>query len=246
VILRILSNLLDADFLASLRRGMLVDVLIFDKILGYEGIKRTFFRSLNSGEPVHILLIGPPGQAKTLFLKCILDTFGHKKAFFTVGGNASKSGMIDVLFDMRPKYLLIDEIEYLKPEYQTTLLSLMETGILSQTMHSKVRHIRLKTWVFATSNGTKKLSEPLLSRFRVMHLSEYEFSQFYEIAVKKLLAEGLDNKSAHEIAISVWEQLPNPNIRNCVQIGRLVKNEPNIEMAIADEIENFKEYGVPH
>jgi MoxR-like ATPase len=99
--------------------------------------------------------------------------------------------------------------------------------------------------VFATSNGTKKLSEPLLSRFRVMYLNEYEFSQFYEIAVKKLLAEGLDNKAADEIAISVWEQLPNPNIRKCMQIGRLVKNEPDIEMAIADEIQNFKEYGIP-
>ncbi|MGC2572609.1 MAG: hypothetical protein WA364_13940 [Candidatus Nitrosopolaris sp.] len=64
-------------------------------------------------------------------------------------------------------------------------------------------------------------------------MNEYEFSQFYEISIKKLSAEGLDNKSAHEIATSVWKQLPNPNIRNCVQIGRLVKNEPDIEMAIA-------------
>ena len=105
--------------------------------------------------------------------------------------------------------------------------------------------MQLKTWVFATSNGTKKLPEPLVSRFRVMFLNEYEFSQFYEIAVKKLLADGLDKKAVHEIVISVWEQLPNPNIRNCVQIGRLVKNEPDIEMAIPDEIQNFKEYGVP-
>src|SRR5215469_17046442 len=158
---------------------------IFDKIVGYDGIKRTFVRSLSSKKPVHILLVGPPGQAKTLFLKCVLEAFGEKKAFFTVGGNASKSGLIDVLFHLHPKYLLIDEIEHLKPEYQTTLLSLMETGILTQTMHSKVRQIHLKTWIFATSNGTKKLSEPLLSRFRVMHLNEYSFSQFYEISVKK-------------------------------------------------------------
>jgi MoxR-like ATPase len=136
-----------------------------------------------------------------------------------------------------------DEIEHLKPEYQTTLLSLMETGILTQTMHSKVRHTYLKTWVFATSNGTKKLLEPLLSR--VIYLNEYEFSQIYEIALKRLLAEGLDKKAADEIAISVWEQLPNPNIRNRVQIGRLVKNEPDIEMAIVDEFQNFKEYGAP-
>jgi len=219
---------------------------MFDKIVGYDGVKRTFVRSLASKEPVHILLVGPPGQAKTLFMKCVLEAFGEKKAFFTVGGNASKSGLIDVLFHLHPKYLLIDEIEHLKPEYQTTLLSLMETGILTQTMHSKVRQIHLKTWIFATSNGTKKLSEPLLSRFRVMHLNEYSFSQFYEISVKKLLAQGLDNKSAHEIAISVWEKLPNPNIRNCVQIGRLVKNERDIRMAVADEIQNFIEYGVPH
>jgi hypothetical protein len=118
---------------------------------------------------------------------------------------------------------------------------LMETGILTQTMHLKVRHIRLKMWVFAASNGAKKLSPPLLSRFRVMHQMNIT-TQFYEISVKKLLAEGLDEKAADEITISVWEQLPNPNIRNCVQIGRLVKNEPDIEIAIADEIQNFIEY----
>jgi holliday junction DNA helicase RuvB len=242
---QILLDLLASITLTASRSRPIERVQIFKKIFGYEGIKRTFVRSLASKEPVHLLLVGPPGQAKTMFLKCILEKFGEKKAFFTVGGNASKSGMIDALFDMRPKYLLIDEIEHLKPEYQTTLLSLMETGILTQTVHSKVRQVQLKTWVFATSNGTKKLSEPLLSRFRVMYLNEYEFSQFYEISVKKLLADGLDKKAADEIAISVWEQLPNPNIRNCVQIGRLVKNEPYIEMAIADEVRNFKEYGAP-
>jgi MoxR-like ATPase len=118
-----------------LTRGRLENMSIFDNVIGYKGVKRTFIRSLNSKEPVHILLVGPPGQAKTLFLKCIQERFGEKKAFLTVGGNASKSGMIDILFDMHPKYLLIDEIEHLKPDYQTTLLSLMETGILTQTMH---------------------------------------------------------------------------------------------------------------
>src|SRR5215469_147430 len=190
---KLLSDLLTGR---GFRRNLSENARIFDKIIGYEGIKRTFIRCLNSEESVHFLLVGPPGHAKTMFLKCIFETFGGA-AFFTVGGNSSKSGLIDVLFDMQPKYLLVDEIEHLKPEYQTTLLSLMETGILTQTMHSKVRHTHLKTWVFATSNGTKKLSDPLVSRFRVMYLNEYEFSQFYEIAVKKWLADGLDKKVAH-------------------------------------------------
>jgi MoxR-like ATPase len=142
MILRTLSNLLAVDRVTSFRRTV-AKAQMFDKIVGYEGIKRTFLRSLNSREPVHILLVGPPGQAKTLFLKSILEEFGEKKAFFTVGGNASKAGIIDVLFEMRPKYLLVDEIEHLKPEYQTALLSLMETGIVTQTMHKKVRQTYL-------------------------------------------------------------------------------------------------------
>jgi MoxR-like ATPase len=92
----------------------------------------------------------------------------------------------------------------------------METAILTQTVHWKIRQIQLKTCVFATSNGTKKLSEPLLSRFRVVHLNEYSFSEFYEILIERLLAEGLDKKAADEIAISVWEQMPSANIRNCI------------------------------
>jgi MoxR-like ATPase len=243
MILKMLSNLLDVSAIAEFKEARLRKTQIFDTIVGYEGIKRTFLRSLNSKEPVHILLVGPPGQAKTLFLKCIFKALGEKKAFFTVGGNASKAGIIDALFDLRPKYLLVDEIEHLKPEYQTMLHSLMETGILTQTMHKKVRQTYLKTWVFATSNGTKRLSEPLLSRFRVMYVNHYDFAQFCEISTKNLLDEGLSEYVADEITKSVWEQLPNPNIRNCVQIGRLVKNEPNREMAIAEEIQNFKEYG---
>jgi len=58
-----------------------------------------------------------------------------------------------------------------------------------------------------------------------------------------VIPESISDYAADEIVKSVWEQLPNPNIRNCVQIGHLVKNESNIHMAIADEIQNFKEYG---
>ena len=76
-----------------------------------------------------------------------------------------------------------------------------------------------------------------------MYLNQYDFAQFYEISTRKLIDEGLGVHAADEITKSVWEQLPKPNIRNCVQIGRLVKNEPNIEIAIVDEIKNFKEYG---
>jgi hypothetical protein len=33
-----------------------------------------------------------------------------------------------------------------------------------------------------------------------MYLNKYDFSQFHEISIKKLLAEGIDKKAADEIA----------------------------------------------
>ena len=94
-----IHQILSTLFAGNVERLSTKKARIFDSVLGYDRIKRIFSRSLISKEPVHILIVGPPGHAKTLFLKCILETFGEKKAFFTVGGNASKSGLIDVLFE---------------------------------------------------------------------------------------------------------------------------------------------------
>ena len=80
---KFVSNLLSGGWESALgitRRG---NASLFNEIIGYEGIKRTFLRSLNSEEPVHILLVEPPGHAKTLFLKCIFEKFGQNEAFFT-------------------------------------------------------------------------------------------------------------------------------------------------------------------
>ena len=112
MMIQVISNLLGRA--TCYKKGTVGKWQIFDTILWYEGVKHTFVRSLNSKQPGHILLVGPPGQAKTQFLKSILEAFGEERAFFTVGGNASKSGVIDVLFDMEPKYLLVDEIQNIK------------------------------------------------------------------------------------------------------------------------------------
>jgi MoxR-like ATPase len=73
---QILSNLIRQ--VATARIGTKRRGWVFDEVVGYEGIKRTFLRALNSDEPVHVLLVGPPGHAKTLFLKCVLEKFGEK------------------------------------------------------------------------------------------------------------------------------------------------------------------------
>ena len=86
----------------------------------------------------HILLVGPPGSAKTLFL---MECMKLSRSYFTLGSHSTKAGMLDYLFNNRPKNLIIDEIEYMAIKDQAALLSLMETGILSETKYEKTKEI---------------------------------------------------------------------------------------------------------
>ena len=80
-----------------------------------------------------------------------------------------------------PRYLLIDEIDKTSTKDQGFLLSLMETGIVSETKYGKTRSTQMKTTVFATSNNIKKISTALQSRFFIVELEGYTYEQFCEI-----------------------------------------------------------------
>jgi MoxR-like ATPase len=66
------------------------------------------------------------------------------------------------LFERRPKFLLIDELEKMSITDQTALLHLMETGIVSKTKINKTRQIELTSWAFATANSCDKIIQPLI------------------------------------------------------------------------------------
>ena len=97
---------------------------LFEDIIGYDDIKRLFRMAINANDPVHILLIGPPASAKTLFMRTLTQL---QNSYFTDGGNSTKAGMIDYIFNNEPKYLLIDEIDKMSTKDQTFLLNLIET-----------------------------------------------------------------------------------------------------------------------
>ena len=154
-----------------------IDLNLFESIIGYDDIKKIFKMSLSSDRAVHILLVGPPASAKTLFM---LEFLKLERSYFTLGSHSTKAGMIDYLFDFRPRYLLVDEIEHMPYKDQTSLLSIMETGIITETKSQKTRSTQLKTWIFATCNNKEKLLSPLLSRFIIFHLKPYNLSKFIE------------------------------------------------------------------
>ena len=142
-------NKLEALFHRSVRR----EDWLFGNIYGYDDVKRLFRMALESNHRCHVLLTGPPASAKTLFLQSLKKL---KASHFIDCSNATKSGVVDYVFDKRPKYLLLDELDKLPKEDQTFLLNLMETGIVSETKYNKTRKMELKTSVFATSNNVEK------------------------------------------------------------------------------------------
>ena len=199
---------------------------LFESIVGYSDVKRLFQLSLSSEKPVHLLLVGPPASAKTLFM---VECMRLERSYFTLGSHSTKSGMIDYLFDKRPRYLIVDEIEHMPIKDQTALLSLMEAGILAETKFQKTRNTHLKTWVFASSNATDRMLTPLLSRFVVLHFKQYSFSSFQEVCAHILGREGVTPDVATAIAEAVWSKLKSKDIRDCIKIGRLAKAKEDVE-----------------
>jgi len=198
---------------------------LFDNIIGYDDIKKLFFLSFESQRPIHILLVGPPASAKTLFM---LGCMKLDRSYFTLGTHSTKSGMLDYLFEKRPRYLIIDEIEHMSIRDQTVLLSLMETGIIAETKHMKTRNTQVKTWVFATTNETNHMLTPLLSRFLVLHFKQYKFENFLDISIHMLGQEGIAKDIANEVATQVWRNMRSKDIRDCIKIAHLAKTKDDV------------------
>ncbi len=202
---------------------------LFSSIIGYEDIKKIFTLSFLSEKPVHILLVGPPASAKTLFL---MECMKLDRSYFALGSHSSKVGMLEYLFEKRPRYLIVDEIEHMPIKDQTVLLSLMETGIITETKHQKHRSSQLKTWVFASCNNKDKLLTPILSRFIVLHFKQYSFDNFAQITKGIFKKEMLPDDIAYDVAKEVWYKLKSKDIRDCLKLGRMCKTKEEIEWLV--------------
>ena len=179
------------------------DENFFEYVIGYYDVKRLLKMSIDADEPVHILLVGPPASAKTMFIKSLMKL---NNSYFTDGGNSTKAGMLEYIFDNQPKYLLIDEIDKMSTKDQTFLLNLMETGIVTEAKHRKTRTAtNVKTWVFASSNDILNIISPLKSRFFVIELEPYSYEQFCQITVSLLTNQHrVKEQIAKSTAFAVW------------------------------------------
>jgi MoxR-like ATPase len=111
----------------------------------------------------------------------------------------------------------------------------METGIISETKKTCMRELQIEDIkVFATSNDTKNLLTPLLSRFIIVDILPYTDQQFLEIAVRKLtIEEGISDEFARTIVWQVLQKVKQKDLRDCIKVARIAKTPEEIESVIS-------------
>jgi DNA polymerase III delta prime subunit len=193
----------------------------FSNIQGYDDIKDIVRRALDAEDNYNLLFVGPPASAKTLFLLGILES---RKGVYFDGSNTTNR-ILDVLEEKRPKIICIDELDKMPRQFQEKLLNFMESGHIKIDQMRKRYDFTIKgAKVFAACNEISKLSRPLQSRFRRMHLPPYAEEQFLEVSAKVLHKL----KIAHVIGKAVWEK--RGDIRDVISVGKLVRKNDGPEV----------------
>jgi len=164
---------------------------MFDFILGHDQIKDLLWKSINAERPVHILLVGPPATAKSMFMGELARLPFSR---FALGGSTRKGGLEDYLLEFRPRYLIIDEIDKMDMRDMSVLLSLMESGIVARLKKRMREMERMTTWVFGGANRDNNIWPELKSRFFTVHLPEYSEADFIQVCRGVLVGrEGVDS-----------------------------------------------------
>lgn len=174
-------------------------------VVGFDDIKETLAQTISRHRRINFMLEGPPACAKSVMLEGVRTAVPY--AYMAFGSRTSAAGLSDVLFEMRPEILLLDEADKMRHDCYSVLLGLMERGEILETKSGKTRGIVLDTMVIAACNSSKKMSPEFLSRFAFHpHFPEYTRQEFIDVCVGMLTrAEGCPPDVAHTIGVQVYD-----------------------------------------
>ena len=198
---------------------------LFDDVVGYEDVKWMLKRAITTQEITNIILYGPTGSAKTVFLMCIEENLDD--SVFMSGKPSSGPGVLDKLFTKTPKYMLIDEMDDMNTGVQQVLSQYTETGIVDETKVGKDRKLKTNTKTFGSANYPEQIIDQVNDRFLDLHFEPYTYDEFVEICQHILpKREGTEEDNAELIANEVWNIEGGADIRKAVQVARLSRGDP--------------------
>ena len=171
--------------------------------------------------PIHVLLVGPPSLAKSMFLWDIERAYGNL-SLPLIGSATSHAGLWDMIAEKRPKIVLIDEIEKMALADMAGLLALMEQGRIIRAKVGRKLDVRLTVWVIAAANRTIKMPAEILSRFARFDLTEYTATEFRKV-VTNVLVSHEDTSFESASAIASYLLGKSHDVRDAVRVARLAK-----------------------
>ncbi len=174
-------------------------------IVGFDDIKETLADAIASRRKINFMLEGPPACAKSVFLEAIRTCVPY--AYMAFGSRTSAAGLSDILFEIKPDLLLLDEVDKMQHDCYSVLLGLMEKGEILETKSGKTRGIVLDTMVIAACNSSRKMSPEFLSRFAFHpYFKEYTRQEFIDVCIGMLSRiEGCPEEVARIIGIQVYD-----------------------------------------
>ena len=150
---------------------------------------------------------------------------------YVIGSRASKAGIARFIYEHRPRFLIIDEIDKMRWEDQAVLLSLMETGIVTVMLKTERFSIRVNTRVIGACNYEDRLDRALLDRFLVIRFKEYTSEEFIRIMPNVLVKrEGVDPDLARYIVKRLAKY--SRSARDAIKIARIAKTREDVDFMI--------------
>src|ERR687885_1579084 len=114
-----------------------------------------------------------------------IEKYMSARVYFAEGASTTKAGLQRFIAENQHKeIIIIDEIDKMPLQHQEGLLTMMERGKFTTTKVRNTKTVKANIVIFATSNGTERLSKPLLSRFTVYEIPEYSYEEFEGIALR--------------------------------------------------------------
>ena len=194
---------------------------LFDCIIGYEDIKDEIRFTLKGNRRSHYLMIGPPATAKSLFLMELGRLGG---AYTATGSTMTGPGLTDALINYQPRILLLDELDKVKMDATSVLLSVMESGEVLQTKYRRHGGQKISLNVFAAANRDTGMPPELLSRFDTrLYFNPYTVDEFIDICREYLSRyEDVPADTAVYIGESTWHKLDR-DVRTARGIARRLR-----------------------
>ena len=214
---------------------------LFKEIYSYDDLKDIFYRGILSEHNVHILVIGPPATAKSLFLQCIKEKV--KDCIYYDAANSSGPGIIHDLANHRKvRIILIDELDKINRKDQTVFYNLMETGEVHITKkESRMKFKMNNPKIFATSNSKERLTKPLQSRFSPYTLPEYSDEDFIKISVTLLTLKFHFTSSLASLIAQLLLDEDERDIRTVLHIAKLIRPKDD-KIKIKKVVETYLKY----